>query len=281
MTGYAHLGELFNGRRGLAIDVPFGLVDFIEVLQGGRINTDIWYSFLNLGYRILPVGGADFPYFGPTLPGVERTYVKVDGPFTTDSWFAGAKSGHIYVTNGPFVEFTVNGREMGEEIHVPRGTRLDISAVAQLNPDIDRLDRLELVRTGDVALVDRARSDRIEMRQTLTADRSMWLAVRAYGGHQEQQFTTVAHSAPIYIVVDDEPTWKREAVQNLVGVQLAQLNDLATLPIEPDGDLEAFETKDTLLREWPIQGPKLQPRVEEAKQRYQALLERLRKLPTR
>jgi hypothetical protein len=35
LTGYAHLGELFNGRRGLALDVPFGLVDFIEVLQGG------------------------------------------------------------------------------------------------------------------------------------------------------------------------------------------------------------------------------------------------------
>src|SRR5262249_20809762 len=31
LTGYAHLGELFNGRRGLALDVPFGLVDFIEV----------------------------------------------------------------------------------------------------------------------------------------------------------------------------------------------------------------------------------------------------------
>jgi hypothetical protein len=169
---------------------------------------------------------------------------------------------------------------MGEEIHVPRGARLDISAVAGLNPDVDRLDRLELVRSGDVTVVDRATSDRIEMRQTLTADRSMWLAVRAYGGHQEPQFTTVAHSAPIYVVVDDEPTWKREAVESLVALQLAQLKDLSTLPIEPDGDLEAFETKETLLREWPVQGPKLQPRLEEAAQRYQALLDRLRKLST-
>ena len=29
----------------------------------------------------------------------------------------------------------------------------------------------------------------------------MWLAVRAYGGHQEPQFTTIAHSAPVYVVV--------------------------------------------------------------------------------
>jgi hypothetical protein len=52
VTGYAHRGEGFNGERGLATDVPFGLVEFIEVLQSGRINTDIWYSFLNLGYRL-------------------------------------------------------------------------------------------------------------------------------------------------------------------------------------------------------------------------------------
>ena len=52
MTGYAYLGELFNGRRGRALDVPFGLIDFIEVLQGGRLNTEIWYTFLNLGYRV-------------------------------------------------------------------------------------------------------------------------------------------------------------------------------------------------------------------------------------
>jgi hypothetical protein len=282
MTGYAHLGELFNGRRGLAVDVPFGLVDFIEVLQGGRINTDIWYSFLNLGYRVLPVGGADFPYFGPTLPGVERTYVKVDGPFSIDGWYAGAKRGHMYVTNGPFLEFTVNGSQMGEEIHVPRGTRLDVTALAQLNPDIDRLDRLELVRLGDIAVVERGvGTDRLEMKQTLIADRSMWLAVRAYGGHQEAQFTTIAHSAPIYVVVDDEPTWKREAVESLVAQQRALLNDLGTLPIEPDGDLEAFETKETLLREWPVQAPKLRPRIDDASARYQALLDRLHKLPTR
>lgn len=68
--------------------MPFGLVDFIEVLQGGRLNTEIWYTFLNLGYRVLPVAGADFPYFGPTLPGVERTYVRLDGPFSADAWFA-------------------------------------------------------------------------------------------------------------------------------------------------------------------------------------------------
>ena len=71
---------------------------------------------------MLPVAGADFPYFGPTLPGVERTYVKVEGEFTPQSWFAAFRRGHAYVTNGPFLDFTINGRQMGEELRVPGGS---------------------------------------------------------------------------------------------------------------------------------------------------------------
>jgi len=277
LTGYAHLGELFNGRRGLALDVPFGLVDFIEVLQGGRLNTDIWYSFLNLGFKILPVGGADYPYFGPTLPGVERTYVRLDAPFSAAAWFDAFRRGHAYVTNGPFVRLTVNGREVGEELRVARGTSLEIAADAQLNPDVDDLDRLELVVLGDVDAREPANgADRIHFQKTIVADHSMWIAVRAYGGNQQPQFTTVAHSAPIYVVVDSEPTWKRSTLPSLVAYQRAQLEELLTVPIDPNSDLEAWETGDTLVDQWPQQLPMLKPRIEEADRRYRELLERVR-----
>jgi len=278
LTGYAHLGELFNGRRGLALDVPFGLVDFIEVLQGGRLNTEIWYSFLNLGYKVLPVGGADFPYFGPTLPGVERTYVKLDAPFSADAWYAGFRRGHAYVTNGPLIELTINGRQMGDELHVTRGAQLDVVADARLNPDVDKLDRLELIVLGDVSVRESAGgSDRIHVQKTLTADHSMWVALRAYGQHQEPQFTTVAHSAPIYVIVDDQPSWKAQGLADLVQYQRAQLNELLTVPVDPNSDLEAWETGDTLVDQWPKQLPDLRPRIQEADKRYQQLLDRFRK----
>jgi hypothetical protein len=274
VTGYAHLGELFNGRRGLAIDVPFGLVDFIEVLQGGRLNSEIWYSFLNLGFNIRPAAGADWPYFGPTLPGVERTYVKVDGAFSADAWLDGFRRGHTFVTNGPFLEFTINGQQMGEQLRVPRGARLDVAAAAQLNPNIDTLDRLEVVALGDVvAQAPACGQDRVRLDTTLTADRSMWIAVRALGGHQEPQFQTIAHSTPIYVVVDDEPTWKATAVEELVALQRRHMNDLLTVPLNADGDLEAFETRETIIEQWKRQLPALERRIKEADARYQTLLE--------
>ena len=280
VTGYAHHGELFNGRRGLAIDVPFGLVDFIEVLQGGRIATETWYNFLNLGFRILPVGGADWPYFGPTLPGVERTYVNIDGPFSIDAWLEGFRRGRAYVTNGPFLELRVNGQPMGAELKVPRGATIEIEASARLNPDVDTLDRLELVVLGDVARQEPARGqDRVQLKATLTADRSQWLAIRAYGRHQEQQFTTIAHSAPVYVVVGDEPTWKADALEPLVAIQRGHLNDLLREPVNADGDLEFFETRETIVEQWQRQLPTLTPRVKEADARYAALLDRIRRTP--
>ena len=86
--------------------------------------------------------------------------------------------------------------------------KLDIAASAQLNPDVDSLDRLELVVLGDVTRHrSAAGKDRRALRKQITADRSMWIAVRAYGGEQAPHNMTIAHSAPIYVVVDDEPTW--------------------------------------------------------------------------
>ncbi len=85
----------------------------------------------------------------------------------------------------------------------------------------------------------------------------------------------MAHSAPIYVIVDDEPTWKAEAVRALVEEQLAHLSQLLSEPIDPAEDLESFATRDTLIRQWDNQRPKIERRVEEARARYWRLLDTL------
>jgi hypothetical protein len=273
VSGYAHLGDWFHAQRGLALDVPFGLVDFIEVCEAGVVATDTWYGLLNLGFKMTPSAGSDFPY--TDLPGVSRSYVMGSATATPESWYTSFRAGHTYVTNGPFLEFSVNGHPMGDEIHVPRGAKLDISAEALLNPDIDALDRIELVALGDVVATEPARGqDRARMKTTVTADHSMWIAVRAYGARQEARNTTVAHSTPIYVVVDDKPFWKLSAVPELVRHQRETLNDILNGPLIPDEDLEEFQTHDLLLAEWPKQREMLRGRVAEADVLYQKLLER-------
>ena len=273
VSGYAHLGEWFGAQRGLALDVPFGLVDFIEVLQSGRLLTETWYGFLNLGYKVNPAAGSDFPYID--LPGTVRNYAKVDGAFSPDAWFAAFRAGHMYVTNGPFLELTVNGQGMGEELRVERGARLDIVAEARLNPDVDELDRLELIVHGDIVATETAGDqERVELRTELTAEHSMWIAVRAFGARQEERNLTVAHSAPIYVVAGGEPFWKAEALSELVAKQRAKLEELISSPVEPNEDLETWETRTDLLEQWAKQLPQVKQRVEEADALYRKLLER-------
>ena len=272
LSGYAHHAELFNGRRGLALDVPFGIVDFVELLQLGRLPTDLWYGFLNLGYKLLPAAGSDFPYMD--LPGVVRSYVKLDGPFSVDAWFDAFRAGGLYVTNGPLLELTVDGRTLGEELHVEPGARLEVVAEAALNPDLDRLDRLELVVHGEVVATEPAAGrDRVALRTTLTADRSLWLAVRAFGERQAERNSTVAHSAPIFVIVDGRPFYRDERVPELVALQRARLQELLTEAVDPEGDLEPWETRSLLSEMWPAQRRLLEPRIEEADARYRALLE--------
>ncbi len=273
-SGFAHQGAGFNGRRGMALTVPFGLVDFIEVLQAGRLFNEVWYRFLDMGYRVSPTAGSDWPY--SDFPGVVRNYVKVNGRLDVDAWFKSFKAGHVYVSNGPFLEFSINGKQMGDELRVKRGSKLTIRASAVLNPDIDKLNRLELVVLSDVAATATADGkERIDFHHELKAEHSMWIAVRALGDRQDPRNTIIAHSAPIYVVVDGEPTWKAEAVPELVAYQRAQLEEMMTKPIEPADDLEVWETRDLLVSGWDKQRPLLLPIVQEANTLYDELLEKL------
>ena len=295
ISGFAHMGWRAGGdpqntsgtnegqmNRGLVMLAPTGLVNFIEVLQKGRLLNDGWYRLLNLGYKINPAAGSDWPY--SDFPGVVRNYVKLDGAVNLDNWFESFRAGHTYVTNGPFLDFTINGKGMGEELRVKKGTKLDIVAGTQLNPDADTLDRLELVILGDVDQTSSANGkDRISLRKQITAEHSMWVAVRSFGKRNAPQNMTIAHSAPIYVVVDDEPTWKREAVPTIVAEIRGRLQRILTDAHDPSagtGEASAepgesqFDTRRMLDEQWLLQRPLLKPRVDTADALYQQLLDK-------
>jgi hypothetical protein len=279
VSGFASMGfSQSEGQepqmnRALTLLAPTGLVDFVEVLQAGRFVTDGWYRLLNLGLRVYPAAGSEWPY--GDLPGVARNFVKVDGPLSPDAWFESYRAGHTYVTNAPFLELTVNGKDMGEELRVARGAVLDIVAATELNPDVGALDRLELVALGEVIdSVSAAGRDRIVLEKTLVADRSMWMAVRSFGSRQRSGSLSVAHSAPIYVVVDDEPTWNRAQLPTIVGDLRFQLSRMLNEEIPPivNAGPEPWETRALTAEHWLLQRPLLKPRIERADAAYQQLI---------
>ncbi len=270
MSGYAHVaGELFNVHRGLALDVPLGAVDFVETMQDGILATDLWYDFLNLGYKLIPTAGSDFPYLG--IPGQERNYVFVGESFSIDAWFEQLKASHTFVTNGPMLNLEVDGLPMGSTIEVQRGDRIDIAAAAVLNPDLETLDRLELIVHGEVVAVAENvfQTELLTLEHSLVAEQGLWVAARAYGTDQ-----AAAHTSPVYILIDGRGFANDGAITEIAKRMLVRLDEFDTLQVNVDDELEPWSVREPLEAMLTEQRRHLLARVDKARRVYAALTDR-------
>ncbi len=241
ISGFAHAaGGLPGTAEGMTMQAAFGLLDFGEVMQGGAIGTDVWFALLNLGYRIAPAAGTDYPYIDH--PGAVRSYVKSLRGYAIDAWFEGMDKGHTYVTNGPFLSFTLNGHEMGSEVRVSSGDSLQFVASASLNPDLGALERIELIKFGEVIASDAVASgiQELELSHQINAGASGWYVVHAVANRPGHDGYIGAMTAPVYVVVDDDVhTWNRSAApqiaNNLINTLEAVKNRSADTVIESEG----------------------------------------------
>ena len=268
LSGYAHVaGRLFNVERGLAIDVPLGAVEFLELLQDGALETQLWYDFLNLGFKLIPMAGSDFPYL--SAPGGDRNYVYVDGDFTVDAYYAALRKHRTFVTTGPMLEFAVNGQPMGSSLQLPKGGEVSIVAGAALNPDIEALDRIELVVHGEVVATknDVSADNTLSLQHTMTVEEGMWLAVRAYGANQ-----TVAHTAPVYITTGGGFE-KRSAVPELARRMINKLSEFDTVVADETLELESWSVGEPLTNMLAEQRVKILERADEARAVYARMLD--------
>ncbi|BFM18431.1 hypothetical protein R50073_46140 [Maricurvus nonylphenolicus] len=269
LTGYAHLGSKeFNASWGLALDAPFGLVDFVEIMQNGALRTAFWYERLNLGERIAPAAGSDFPYFDQ--PGAVRNYVKIEETFTPNKWFKGLQQGQTFITNGPLLSFSANGHPIGSTL-TPKQyqTGLLIKASSEQNPDLDSLETLELVYCGQVIKRMQARGDNtyhLNLSSDIASLSSGWLAIRIRGKH-----SAMAHSAPIYLADKFNRSWCPKQVDSTVKTMQQRLRAMAQLKIKPERELEYWQNGD-IHGDFDRQKPALTSRIALAERYYHSLL---------
>ena len=158
LAGYAHVNsDLFQVHRDMSINIPKEKIDFAEVLQFAKLGTDLYYDFLNLGFKITASSGSDVPWGGSVGEG--RVYARVGrGRFTADRWFEAVRRGNTFVTNGLMLDFTVQGAYPGDEVE-----RIVAEARAGRNangePDVDR-PVTELAEQGP-ALLERVAAARL------------------------------------------------------------------------------------------------------------------------
>lgn len=272
LAGYAHVWDqdTFNARRGLALDVPLGLVDFVEILQMAASHTHTWFDYLNLGFKLTPTAGTDYPYH-PFQPGAFRNYVNVGTRFTPLAWFEALRQGKTFVTDGPMLDVVANGQGLGSELNLKSGNPIVIRVKASMNPDLGLLDRLELIEQGEVVRTASSKEGSNELRLDfdVPARHGTWYVVRAFGQPSAGYAAAVVVSAPIYVRVDGESFWKPQAIPEIVSRIKQDLDGL--LHYEPE-DTEGWETQEISASQWDSQKPVLAERIRKAKAAYDKLV---------
>jgi TolB protein len=136
----------------LPVDAALGKIDYMEIVgfSDHRSTAAIWYRLLNLGFRIPAGAGTDAMANFASLRGpvgMNRVYAHVpDHTVNLDRLLDALKHGRTFATNGPLLDFSLGGQEIGSELSfaAPQGAvpfRVKLRSIVPL-------DHFEIVCNG-------------------------------------------------------------------------------------------------------------------------------------
>jgi hypothetical protein len=227
-VGYVHAfggqsdpleGEL-GGAKGYMVDAALGTTDGVEWSGAGSAGFYPWYATLNNGLRVTATGGEDSisNLQRSKLVGSVRTYVYTGARgLTMDAWFEGLRKGHAFVSTGPLVELTVNGRIPGEEVALARaGGSVDVEAhVRSITP----LEKVVLVFNGKVLEEFPVEGERtgFDLSKSYPVSESGWFHLRAEGSPKERYPLDASYAQaftnPVWVQVEGKPVRNRAAAE--------------------------------------------------------------------
>ena len=184
-----------------AVLITTGRADAVETLAASPDGLAEYYRYLNSGYRLPLVGGTD--KMSNWVPvGLYRTYAQLDADeeLTYEGWCRAVRRGRTFVSGGPLLSFTVDGKVVGDTIELAGpGTVTAEASVTSVFP----LRSLELVCNGEVvAQASEVGARELRLSEQVRIDGSAWLAVRAFGvdNHLDEWARPVfAHTSPVFV----------------------------------------------------------------------------------
>ncbi len=224
----------------------------------------IWYRLLNCGINLPASAGTDACIsVKTTLPlGIYRSYVKSDEN-KLDSYLAGLKAGHSFITDGPLLFFKVNGVEPGERIDVigksePVKIKLQVKSVFPL-------PAVELIRDGNVIKQWELNGEK-EFSASFECwiEKSCFLALRVLRLRKKTDQSEItelfAHTNPVYVYYNAEPrTSSEDAMFFLQWIEVikkyrlaAPDTDAAIAAITPATQKYLAQLNEVDLQQWPI-----------------------------
>ena len=193
--------------------MALGKIDTLDLNGGYAATVPLWYRLLNCGFRLPASAGTDcfLNRIRSRLPGGDRVYVKVDGEFTHQAWLEGLRAGRSFVTSGPMLELTVEGRGPSDTVRIAGPGTVHVRARAESQFP---LNRMEVIHNGQVAAKGAldGNQETHELDVQIPVNRSGWFSLRVSGRtHPDHAAGPLeAHTSPIYLQVAGKPTVSRD-----------------------------------------------------------------------
>lgn len=194
----------------IPVDVALGRGDFYDVASlysDEMASTAMYYRLLNCGFRLPATGGTDnFPdVWRDPPPGTDRTYARVEGRLSMQSWLEAVKAGRTFATTGPLLLMDVEGREPGAELRLSEGARAQVRVNVRWH-SVAPLHAIEVVVNGVVRaerrLEDAGARGGSPLSFEVPVPAGGWVAVRARGPASRflGDSFAFAHTSPVYVV---------------------------------------------------------------------------------
>ena len=174
-----------------------------------------YYTLVNCGFR-LRVSAGTASGVHPVQLGFGRVYVHLPDGFTYENWVAGLNAGRSFVSTGPMLDVRFNGQHAG---HVFQETNEGEAEVRVKGSAESRrpLERIEIVVNGKVDSIIHPENTPLPaggfsspIDETISGDRSYWVAVRCFEKHPENR-VRFAHTNPVYVDIAGRPLRPRKA----------------------------------------------------------------------
>ena len=200
-----------GGAKAFPVDAALGTVEALEISGAGHAVINVWHHLLNNDFNIILTGGEDSisSMYRTAIVGQVRSYVHLgDEPLTWEAWLSGLRAGRTFATNGPLLDFTINGEGPGEAIRFSAegGTLTLKGEVRSIVP----LDRVMVYWNGQVVkeipLSDDGKTAVLD--EQLAAGESGWYTLQAESStptHPIDDRYPLATTQPIRVYVGDDP----------------------------------------------------------------------------
>jgi hypothetical protein len=167
---------------------------------------DLWYAMLNCGFKLPASTGSDW-----FICSANRVYAYTGGEFRYEDWVEALQGGRTFITNGPALFLTVNGRIPGGTVHGEPAKNVTAKVSWKSHYAVRRA---EVIWNGKIVgerfFPEGSTEGQFEADITVPSDG--WVAARVSGHVRDSFFQPVyAHTSPVYVVTGRRAVEEYEA----------------------------------------------------------------------